>query len=101
MRLLVFFDLPITSTSSRREYTRFRKYLIKDGFYMLQESVYSKICLNGSQVESYKRRLRENRPPEGLVQLLIVTERQYANMEYIVGASSTNVLSTDERLVVL
>lgn len=68
---------------------------------MVQESVYSKICLNGSQVESCKRKLRENRPPDGLVQLLIVTEKQYANMEYIVGSGASKTLSSDERLVVL
>lgn len=101
MRLLVFFDLPVTTSTARREYARFRKYLIKNGFYMVQESVYSKICLNGSQVETNKRKLREHRPSEGLVQLLIVTEKQYSNMEYIAGTDTSNALSSDERLVVL
>ena len=39
MRLLVLFDLPVTTTEERREYTKFRKYLIKSGFMMFQESV--------------------------------------------------------------
>ena len=46
MRLLVLFDLPVTTTEERREYTKFRKYLIKSGFMMFQESVYCRMALN-------------------------------------------------------
>ena len=42
MRLLVFFDLPVESASQRKEYRLFRKFLIKDGYLMMQESVYAK-----------------------------------------------------------
>lgn len=45
MRILVFFDLPVTTGEERRAYTKFRKFLIKDGFLMLQESVYCKLAL--------------------------------------------------------
>lgn len=48
MRILVFFDLPVTTGEERRAYTKFRKFLIKDGFLMLQESVYCKLALNGT-----------------------------------------------------
>ena len=44
MRILVFFDLPVTTGEERRAYTKFRKFLIKDGFLMLQESVYLLMC---------------------------------------------------------
>lgn len=46
MRVIVFFDLPTTTKSERCEYAKFRKFLIKSGFMMMQESVYSKIALN-------------------------------------------------------
>ena len=32
MRLLVFFDLPVNTKKRRREYARFRKALIQDGY---------------------------------------------------------------------
>ena len=32
MRVIVFFDLPTLSAEDRREYTKFRKFLIKGGF---------------------------------------------------------------------
>ena len=32
MRVLVFFDLPVVTGENKREYRRFRKYLLKNGF---------------------------------------------------------------------
>ena len=101
MRVMVFFDLPTTTKRDIREYTRFRKFLIKSGFIMMQESVYSKIALNSTAVEAIIRNVRKNKPPAGLVQLLSVTEKQYSKMEFIVGESNTDVLDTDDRLVIL
>ena len=46
MRILVFFDLPTETSKDRKIYSKFRKFLIKEGFIMMQESVYSKLALN-------------------------------------------------------
>ncbi|EOT39842.1 CRISPR-associated endonuclease Cas2 [Enterococcus columbae] len=101
MRILVFFDLPVLSLDQRRDYRNFRKFLIKDGFIMLQESVYCKMVLNESAAKAVVEQVKKNRPEDGLVQLLTVTEKQFSKMEYIVGEYSTEVLDTDQRLVIL
>lgn len=101
MRVLVFFDLPTTTKKDIREYTKFRKFLIRSGFVMMQESVYSKIALNTTAVDAIVRNVRKNKPPSGLVQLLNVTEKQFSRMEFIVGESKKDVLDTDDRLVIL
>lgn len=101
MRVLVFFDLPTTTKKDIREYTKFRKFLIRSGFVMMQESVYSKIDLNTTAVDAIVRNVRKNKPPSGLVQLLSVTEKQFSRMEFIVGESKKDVLDTDDRLVIL
>ena len=101
MRVLVFFDLPMVTAEQRREYTKFRKFLLKNGFLMLQESVYCKIALNGSAVKGIVDSVHKNSPPEGLVQLLTVTEKQYAKMDIVVGNMKSEVLDSDERLVIL
>lgn len=85
MRLIVFFDLPVGTSVQRRNYSRFVKYLKKSGYLMLQESVYSKLAINNQVASGLIGRLREVRPPEGLVQVLKVTEKQYASMETIAG----------------
>ncbi len=101
MRVLVFFDLPVLTGEQRRSYTRFRKFLIKSGFLMLQESVYCKLALNGTTVKSIVDQIHKNKPGEGLVQLLTVTEKQYSKMDLIVGEVKSDVLDSDERLVIL
>ena len=101
MRVMVFFDLPTVTTENRRNYTKFRKYLIKSGFLMLQESVYCKLALNATIANSIVQSVKKNKPPEGLVQLMTVTEKQYSKMELIIGESTSSVLDSDERLTVL
>ena len=101
MRVLVFFDLPVVTGEQRREYTKFRKFLLKSGFLMLQESVYCKLALNGTAVNGIVDNVHKNKPEEGLVQLLTVTEKQYSKMDIIIGEMKSEVLNSDERLVVL
>ena len=101
MRVLVFFDLPVVTGEQRRAYTKFRKFLLKSGFMMLQESVYCKLALNGTVVRGIVDNVHKNKPAEGLVQLLTVTEKQYAKMDIIVGEVKSNILDSDERLVIL
>ena len=46
MRLIVFFDLPVKTAKQRKDYRQFRKFLLKDGYLQLQESVYAKLVVN-------------------------------------------------------
>ncbi|MCB5387573.1 CRISPR-associated endonuclease Cas2 [Blautia glucerasea] len=101
MRVLVFFDLPVVTSENRRTYSKFRKFLLKNGFIMLQESVYCKLALNGTAVNAIIDNVHRNKPQEGLVQLLTVTEKQYSKMDIIIGELKSEVLDSDERLVIL
>ena len=122
MRVLVFFDLPVITGENKRAYRKFRKYLLKNGFLMLQESVYCKLALNGTAVKAIVDNVHKNKPEEGLIQLLTVTEKQYAKMDIVIGETKSEVLAdfirfglvelvvgenkscvldTDERLVIL
>ncbi len=102
MRMLVFFDLPVDSALQRKEYRLFRKFLIKDGYLMIQESVYAKLVVNDGAAGAAVMRLRKNRPPEGLVQVLRVTEKQFATMDYITGnREAYDEVDTMEEFLVL
>ena len=101
MRVVVFFDLPVLTEANRREYRTFRKYLIKNGFMMVQESVYCKLAQNSSVADGIVENLKKNKPSDGLVQVLRVTEKQYSKMDFIVGENTGDVLTSDERLVIL
>ena len=84
MRVIVFFDLPITTIQGIRAYTKFRRFLLKDGFIMMQESVYSKLAQNQLAANSLISHIRKNSPDEGLIQILTVTEKQYSSERMIV-----------------
>lgn len=101
MRVMVFFDLPTLTAANRKDYAQFRKYLIKSGFLMLQESVYCKLALNSTVMEAVVQGIRRNKPPEGLVQILTLTEKQFSKMEMITGEYKSEVLQSDKRLVIL
>lgn len=85
MRLLVFFDLPVVTKSERRAYTLFRRFLINDGYDMIQFSVYGRILSGNDALEKHMKRLISNLPPEGSVRCLSVTEKQFASMRLLVG----------------
>ena len=101
MRIVVFFDLPVLTESNRKDNRTFRKYLIKSGFMMVQESVYCKLAQNSSVADAVVKNIKKNKPHEGLVQVLRVTEKQYNKMDFIVGERTGDVLASDERLIIL
>lgn len=101
MRVIVFFDLPIETSEERREYRKFRKALLRNGFIMAQESVYSKIALNNTAAEAIKETVRKHKPQKGLIEMLVVTEKQFENIEFVLGEGQTDVIDSADRLVIL
>ena len=85
MRLLVFFDLPVTTKVERRTATQFRNFLIKDGFYMIQFSLYGRICNTIESAKLHEDRICAQVPKHGSVRSLIVTEKQYSSMNILTG----------------
>ena len=92
MRVVVFFDLPTETAEERRDYRRFRAALLKNGFFMMQESVYSKIILNNTAANVIKETVRKLKTGKGLIQMLTVTERQFENMEFVLGKKQSTVV---------
>lgn len=101
MRTIVLFDLPTDTQEDKRQYRRFRKLLIKNGFVMMQESVYTRMLITPSAQQAVINIIRKNRPPSGLVQVLCITEKQFASMECISGKFKTDVVDSDERVIIL
>ena len=99
MRIVLFFDLPTLTSKNRKEYLNFRKYLIKSGFMMLQESVYVKLALNKTVVNTVINNLGKNKPDEGLIQIVLITEKQFSKMYMLLGENKNEVLNSTERIV--
>ena len=80
MWLFVFFDLPVISKKERRAATRFRKDLMKDGFTMMQFSVYIRHCASKESSEVHIKRVGSFLPSKGQVSILGITDKQYGNI---------------------
>lgn len=68
---------------------------------MLQESVYSKLVINQTNANLALAKLKKNKPPQGLVQLLTITEKQYASIDNITGSVYNCHIDSTQRLVIL
>lgn len=101
MRLIVFFDLPTKTKHDKRVYTVFRRFLLKDGFIMLQFSVYSRVCKGLDSVESHLGYLQSILPTKGNVRMLQVTEKQYSRMEILLGTVKKQEKNAGKQLLLL
>ncbi len=68
---------------------------------MMQESVYTKIALNQNVAATICSEIKKFKPPAGMVQVLVVTEKQFSKIETIVGNVKNEVIDSDERVVIL
>ena len=80
MWLFVLFDLPTNTKKERKEAARFRKDLLRDGFTMMQYSVYTRHCASRESAEVHARRIKRALPDAGKVSIAQITDKQYGNI---------------------
>ena len=85
MWLLVLFDLPTETKKDIREYTIFRKNLLRDGFTMFQFSIYVRHCASLENAEFHKKRVKSFLPRYGKVGIICITDKQFGNIELFYG----------------
>jgi CRISPR-associated protein Cas2 len=86
--LVVCFDLPVLTKEERKLATGFRKFLLDDGFLMIQYSVYARPCVTFARQQTHVRRVEDNVPPEGSVRAFFVTRAQWERAYCIQGKPS-------------
>lgn len=99
MRLIVMFDLPVKTKKQVKEATAFRNFLLKDGYYMIQYSIYVRICNGQDSVLMHKNRLRTAVPMNGSIRVLTITEKQYENIEILLGKRQKNDKNANYELI--
>lgn len=98
---MLFFDLPVVNEKDRKNYAHFVKDIKKLGFYMLQESVYIKLDLDERSALSSENDVKKLVPPVGNIAILRVTEKQFASIDFILGESTSDVVSSEGRIIKL
>lgn len=82
---MVFYDLPVVTPREKKIYTRFRRFLLRDGYDMIQFSVYARICNGQDAVNKHVTRLMASLPEAGCVRCMQVTEKQFTEIMVLVG----------------
>jgi len=85
MWMMVLFDLPTQTEQDRKTYTRFRKGLLKDGFNMMQYSVYTRHCASRENAEVHIKRVKSMLPGKGLVSIITITDKQFGDVKHYWG----------------
>lgn len=80
MWMIVLFDLPVLTKKERKAATKFRNFLLDEGFEMSQFSVYMRFLAGKEQAEALTRRVEKGVPPTGKVHIVCLTDRQYENI---------------------
>lgn len=102
MRMICMFDLPVGTSREQRIYRTFRKNLIKEGFIMMQYSVYIRTCPNRDYCHRLEKRIQKFMPEKGNVRTLVITEKQYDDMKIFVGSKNETEKSIGtERMIII
>jgi CRISPR-associated protein Cas2 len=86
---MVFYDLPVLSKADKKAYARFHKFLLRDGYDMIQFSIYARLCNGQDAVDKHALRLTAHLPPGGSVRCMQVTEKQFTAIRVLVGTKTT------------
>ncbi len=98
MWMMVMFDLPVGTRKERKAATKFRHFLLDQGFEMAQFSIYLRFCAGKEQVEAHAKKIEKNLPPRGDVHLLSFTDKQYENIICFMGREQTESPKNPDQL---
>lgn len=100
MRVIVMFDLPVITDTQKRMATKFRNFLLDDGYIMMQFSVYSRICKNNDDLLKHVNRIKINAPKSGNIRMIQITENQYNNMIMFSGQKAIEEDISEDNLII-
>ena len=99
MWVIVLFDLPTDTDAARKDYTRFRKHLLDDGFSMMQYSVYMRHCASEENAQVHMKRIKAILPPDGEVRMVKITDKQFSKIEVFYGKKRQPTEKAPEQLM--
>jgi len=85
MWIIVLFDLPTDTKTARKQYTQFRKNLLKSGYTMMQYSVYIRHCASEENAQVHMNRVKSYLPTNGEVRIVKITDKQFAKIQVFYG----------------
>lgn len=100
MRLVLLFDLPSIELYEKKEYNNFKKTLLKNGYYMMQYSVYVKSLNIQTKIQNEVNKIKKSIPINGNIRLIVITEKQYSEMYVLLGKKRDDeIYNSPERYI--
>ncbi len=98
MWVIVLFDLPTDNKQMRKDYTCFRKFLLRGGFTMMQYSVYMRHSSSEENAQVHINRIKIHLPPDGEVRIIKITDKQFGRIEVFYGKTRQPIEKAPEQL---
>jgi CRISPR-associated protein Cas2 len=98
MWVLVLFDLPTETKKDKKNYTLFRKNLLRDGFTMFQFSIYVRHCPSIENADVHRKRVKSFLPQFGKIGIMCITDKQFGNIELFYGQKTISVDAPGQQL---
>lgn len=98
--MLVLYDLPVKEPNERREYRRFRKFLLRNGYIAVQKSIYAKLLINSSRLTAETAMISGAVPKDGCVNLLPMSITEFRNLSAVVGENFNMSIFEDDLVVI-
>lgn len=95
------FDLPMNESEERKKYAKFRKWLLSNGYVMMQYSIYCKLFNHAEAVENHRKNLKDQIPNDGHIRIMSITEKQYVSIEILIGGLSIKEKDMDVNPLVI
>lgn len=97
--MMILFDLPVVEKKERKEASEFRNFLLDNGFFMAQYSVYLKVFSGKDACEKYYKLIEINLPTSGKVDIITITDKQYENIKSFVGKTKKQRKNPSQQLL--
>jgi CRISPR-associated protein Cas2 len=98
MWVIVLFDLPTDDKIARKQYSNFRKFLLQDGFTMMQYSVYKRHSSSDENACVHINRVKQHLPDDGEVRIVKITDKQFGRIEVFYGKNRKSIEKAPEQL---
>ncbi len=89
MWVICCFDLPVVTKKEQKIANAFRKFLIQDGFIMLQFSIYGRHCPSSENANVHIKRIQQQIPENGSVFIFKITDKQFGEAIYFQNKKKT------------
>lgn len=99
MWMMVMYDLPVVEEKERKIAAKFRKFMEKEGFSMVQFSVYAKFCGTREKADVIRQRVEDGLPEKGKVSILMFTDKQFGEIVHLTNRKKHKSKENPDQLV--